>query len=260
MTHKSQLRSTVTSALAIVSLVVMSALMFVSSAAAEWPPVEVPCDFDHVDGVARTPDGERWKCVYDPDLDMYIWEALPPIEQPTDATVWNRGTWTTPEGVSLHVRTRLEWINYTLYSGADTFTRKPLTSPFTVPAGDLQVYSQVFSWDGTSWVICKESGWLPTTAAGSSFTPTLNWGTAPCGSRWYVAHGYAAYWNGMQWEMTPQPVQTDGPGATNLGDPTYVHDGWIWDAKPGDDRKPGKAPKHNPKNHVPLPPLPPASA
>lgn len=131
-------------------------------------------------------DGERWLCKYDPDLDMYYWEPLPPEENPGDGVVWKRVPYTAPDGISHVQMPRLEWIDYKLYSGTDTFLRRPLTEPlFAANPNSVGVYSRVLVYDAASqtWSTCRESGWVNNSTAGSdTLAPTFAWGNAPCES------------------------------------------------------------------------------
>jgi hypothetical protein len=234
-------------------LLVLIAAVGAAPALATFPPTSVPCDAEHVGAAMRTSDGERWRCEFDEELQDYFWVPLAPTELPTDAVVWNKGTWTAPDGVNVHVRPRLEWINSTLYSGADVYLRKPLTARYSVAAGNVQILSRVFVWNASTktWSICRDTGWVTSTAAGHAHTPTFTWGTAPCGSTWYAATGHAAYFDGTAWRVTPA-FKTDAPGSVNLGDPTYVKNGYLWDAEPGVEPTP--APKVKPYKKAPAPP------
>jgi hypothetical protein len=180
------------SILGLLPLAVVVLLMSAAPVSAFYP--QTRCDHETVGGSVILPDGERWRCEYDEELDDCFWFRSPPFELPTDTLVWNRHNWTAPDGVIHHVRARL--------------------------------------------------GWVRRMAAGSSFTPTFTWGSAPCGARWYVALAFAAHWDGVKWVNNTTSVSTQY--GTTLGDPKYATSGMLWDAN--DDRKPSKPPKEAPKN------------
>jgi hypothetical protein len=189
-------------------------------------------------------DGERWLCKYDPDLDMFYWEPVGPTEDPADGVVWVWTTWTASDGISHVVMPRLEWINYKLYSGADTFLRRPLNRPLVAAnANSVGVFSRVMVWNAATatWSICKESGWVHNSMAGSdTLAPTFSWGNTPCGTAWYAAIAWVEHWTTSgTWAVSPS-VASDGPGWRAAGANTGA--GHIWDAKPGDHRRPPKKP------------------
>lgn len=218
----------------------------VGPAASSMP--QTACDANTVGGTIVTPDGERWQCQFNEYFEDYFWTPLPPLVLPTDAVGYKTNTMTTSDGVIHYVSPRVEWINNILYTGFDTYLRKPLTRRWTVVSTWIGVYSYLWAWNGTGWDSCKESGWVHSTTAGWSFTPTFNWGRAPCGTKWYAASGYAEHWSGTAWAVDPQSTIT--VGGTSLGSSKYATRGMVWDPRPGDHRRPGKRPRKMPPRNV----------
>lgn len=78
-------------------------------------------------------------------------------------------------------------------TGVDVFSA--LNGQLTaIPAGSLAQLHELWVQDSTGWRTCRPStGWRYSSSTTSRMTPTLNWGTAPCGrSRYYAVWGGAA--------------------------------------------------------------------
>jgi hypothetical protein len=205
-----------------------------------------PCTSqDVLDGrTVLLPDGQRWHCEGDATYGGYWWvPGIFPWPEGPDAIAYKKQKWTAPDGVIYRVTPRIEWLKSVLYTGSDAFTRKPATSAYFRPAGWAGVFSRLWVWDSatSTWSICRESAWVHNTAKSDRLVPTFNWGTAPCGARWYMTHGFVDYWNGSKWIYSPQ-LSTFG--GTSLG--SNAANGTVWDAPPGDNSRPTKPPKYGP--------------
>lgn len=193
--------------------------------------------------VTLSPSNQKWVCRYDPELEDYFWEPLAAMVLPEDAVAYKTQNATASDGVTARITARVEWINNVLYSGTDVFLRKPITSPLLQPPSWVGVWTRVYTWDGTSWSLCKESpGWAKSAVQSDYVVKTINWGRAPCGSKWYAASSFVERWQPelSQYvvENAGQAVSTYSAGAVNLG---TARNGQVWDPAPGDkDKKPPK--------------------
>jgi hypothetical protein len=115
---------------------------------------------------------------------------------------------------------RSDGLKWPHFGGTDTFVRQPLASPLTKSAGEIGVFSRLYVWDDTllTWRVCREGGWVYNSVASDSLARTFNWGTAPCGVKFYTAVGWAAHWNTStsSWVVSPA-VDPGDEGGQNLG-------------------------------------------
>jgi hypothetical protein len=188
-----------------------------------------------------SPSWQRWICEWDEELQDYFWKPLPPQSLPDqDGTAYQTVNFYTPgDGRTYHTTARIEWINNVLYTGTDVDVRKPITSPLIVKANRIGVKTMVFSWDGTSWTKCRESGWNRNQVATDHLSKTHNWGFAPCDWRWYAAVSYVERYNAQKnrWVVLNggyAVADTTEPGHVNLG---TAQNGQVWDPAPGDEDK-----------------------
>jgi hypothetical protein len=218
----------------------------------EWAP-DIECGPEQdgqrvkVPGAVDPKHIEEWECKQDPqDPTRYKWFPVAP-SAPNDGIGYKRKFWTASDDVVHITETRIEWINNVLYSGTDVFLRKPLGTPYLLPANKIGIKTRVDSWDGTSWTMCRESPWVGTssTANATAMVKTWDWGTAPCGARWYVSHSWAEHYNGSAWEADPLSVVSQG--GTTLGG-VNASNGMVWDAPPGYKGKRAKPPKRGPSS------------
>jgi hypothetical protein len=236
-------------------LLPLAALILVlsSSAAArhpyEWAP-DIVCGPEQDGTILEVPGIEpghieRWTCTYDSGIQDWRWVPLPPNQTPDDALGYKRETWTASDAVVHIVQTRVEWINHVLYSGTDLSLRKPLGTPYAIPGNKMGIKTRVHSWDGTQWTMCRESPWIGTssTANATEMVHTWNWGTAPCGARWYDSHSWGEHLNGSTWEANLNSVTSQG--GTALGG-ANASNGMVWDAPPGYHGPRAKPPRHGP--------------
>jgi hypothetical protein len=208
------------------------------------PEFPTECTEELFGQIFEAPDGERWLCQYNPDLQEHLWDALPPKlpgqeADPDDGMAYQTVNFPTNDGRTYHTTARIEWINDVLYSGTDVDVRKPITSPLIVKANRIGVKTMVFSWDGTSWTKCRESGWNRNQVATDHLSKTHNWGFAPCDWRWYAAVSYVERYNAQKnrWVVLNggyAVADTTEPGHVNLGS---AQNGQVWDPAPGDEDK-----------------------
>ena len=68
-----------------------------------------------------------------------------------------------------------------------------------MPAYSLALRRQLYFWNGSSWVVCANSGWVYNESPTSYKSISRQWSQMPCGTGWYnhLAEAYA-YYNG-QW-------------------------------------------------------------
>ena len=227
-----------------------AALASASQAAASYPTF--PCTADNVGTVYTAPDGEVWVCdlVALPDWTDYHWVPLQPRTDPSDAVVYKPQVVTDSQGVQYRILSRLEWIGYKLYGGADFLMRTGPGAWYTAPTATIGHKLRAYSWDAatSSWSICRETAWIGNNAPGIGLADTTAWGNTPCGTRWYYLVGWVERQINGTWTMitAPQGLSTFGgttlSGTTPEGSPS-ASNGMIWDPEPGDTTKPPKPPK-----------------
>lgn len=222
-------------------------LMFASPSLASHPPI--PCTEDNYASVYTSPDGEVWICDYDVDWDDYFWIPMRPATDPSDAVVYRHQSVTDSQGVHYLVNSRLEWIGYNIYAGADFYMRTAPGAWYTAPANTLGQKVRAYSWDATTstWSICRETPWMGYSGPAIGLVGTTAWGNTPCGARWYYVVGFVERQINGTWTLvTPGGVSTFGgttlSGTTQSGGPS-ASNGMVWDPKPGDRTKPPKPPK-----------------
>jgi hypothetical protein len=233
----------------LVVLVITAATVLASASpsAASYPTI--PCTDDNYASVYTAPDGEVWVCDYDVDWNDYFWVPMRPATDPSDAVVYKRQLVTDAVGVQYRVVSRLEWIGYNLYAGADFLMRTGPGAYYTAPTETIGHKMRAYSWDSatSTWSICRETPWIGNNAPGIGLADTTAWGNTPCGTRWYYLVGWVERQINGTWTMiTPGGVSTFGgttlAGTTPEGSPS-ASNGMIWDPKPGDRTKPPKPPK-----------------
>lgn len=152
---------------------------------------------------------------------------------PEDGVAYKTVNFATSDGRTYRTTSRIEWINNVLYAGSDLYVRKPITSPLVLAANRFGVRTQVYSYDGTAWVLCKDSGWANNTVRTDRISKTRNWGTAPCGWRWYAAVDFVEYYNTNQnkWIVLNggRIISDTSSGGVSLG---AARNGQVWDAAP----------------------------
>jgi hypothetical protein len=68
-----------------------------------------------------------------------------------------------------------------------------------VPAYHLALRRHLYRWNGSSWALCANSGWVYNTSPTSYKSIWRQWAQMPCGGGWYDHLGESwAYYNG-QW-------------------------------------------------------------
>lgn len=236
-----------------------AALASASPGLASYPPI--PCTDDNYATVYESPDGEVWVCDYDVDWNDYFWVPLRPRRDPSDAVVYKRQLVKDSKGVEYLIQSRLEWINYQLYGGADFYMRKA-GAWYTAPANTVAHKVRAYSWDSatSTWSICRETAWRGYNGPTVGLVTTTAWGNTPCGTRWYYLVGFVERKIDGTWKVvTPTGVSTFGgttlAGTTPSGSPS-ASNGMIWDPKPGDRTKPPKPPKLEKKLKTQDPPKP----
>lgn len=126
----------------------------------------VRCRQGHTGELYISPDGEVWVCSYDERLDLYYWHPIPP-PAPDEESDDNAILPTTEEDVHFIV-SRIEWIRGSLYTGGDTYVRRPQTVPLYKDTGQIAVFTRLWWWNGGGWQHCGDSGWgAHTNAAGA---------------------------------------------------------------------------------------------
>jgi hypothetical protein len=180
----------------------------------------------------QMPDGEKWVGKWDDELQDCFWEPMVVVDKAAHHAVsWKDGIWTAGDGISHRATSRTEWIDNVLYSGTDTFVRQPLTSGLSRPAGEIAVFSRLLVWNDslTSWTVCRQGGWIYSSATSDFLARTFNWGPAPCGVKFYTAIGWAAHWNSYtsRWVVSPA-IDPGDEGGQNLG---LAVDGKVWNGK-----------------------------
>jgi hypothetical protein len=202
-------------------------------------------------GRYTAPDGEVWVCdlVALPDWTDYHWVLLRPRTDPSDAVVYKPQVVTDSQGVQYRIVSRLEWIGYKLYGGADFHMRTAPGAWYTAPTGTIGHKVRAYSWDSatSTWSVCRETGWQGNNGPGIGLVATWAWGNTPCGTRWYYLVGFVERQiNGTWTVVTPTGVSTFGGttlAGTTPGGSASASNGMIWDPKPGDRTKPPKPPK-----------------
>jgi hypothetical protein len=169
------------------------------------------------------------------------------------AVVYKRQLVTDTAGVQYRVLSRLEWIGYNLYGGADFRMRTAPGAYYSAPANTVAHKMRAYSWDSatSTWSVCRETPWMSHNGPAIGLVTTSPWGNTPCGTRWYYLVGFVERQiNGTWTVVTPQGVSTFGgttlAGTTPEGSAS-ASNGMIWDPKPGDRTKPPKRPKSEKK-------------
>jgi hypothetical protein len=67
------------------------------------------------------------------------------------------------------------------------------------PIGWLATNIQNWYWDGYSWLLCRESGWLYNQSVSSSNSYSWSLGLA-CGTGWYGTYGFGYAWRDDKWQ------------------------------------------------------------
>lgn len=146
--------------------------------------------------IVITTDGEMWICIYDPEFDMFLWDPVDPDEGEEADT--HEKSFVGFNDYHYKV-SRTEYIRGTLMTGSDTYVRSPYWSPLFQPAGHIANFSRLWKWNGSSWFVCRDSGWAYTSFVTESLVPTWKWGSAPCGSGYYGNHAFGAHYRYGQW-------------------------------------------------------------
>lgn len=155
----------------------------------------VRCRQGHTGELYISPDGEVWVCSYDERLDLYYWDPIPP-PAPDEESDDNAILPTTEEDVHFIV-SRIEWIRGSLYTGGDTYVRRPQTVPLYKDTGQIAVFTRLWWWNGGGWQHCGDSGWSFNGIPSESHTPTFYWGSGsgPCGNGFYGTQAWGAHTN-----------------------------------------------------------------
>lgn len=174
----------------VVFAIVLSLLSLAPPALARHPHEEaVGCGQGRINQLHLSGDGEGWICKFDERLDLYYWE---PVDPPEGETVYASAI--VPIENDYHfILSRTEWVRGRLYTGSDVYVRRPLTAPLHKAANEISVYSRLFRWDGSSWKVCRNSGWSYNHQTSESHVRTFNWGTGPCGSGYYGSYAWGAH-------------------------------------------------------------------
>lgn len=105
----------------------------------------------------------------------------------------------------LHTGSRIE-----RFSGGNVSTGTDLGltrygSPYALPAGWFASTSELWSYNGSSWQVCRPSqGWnFNPWNSQDTHVATWHWGFAPCGqARWYASWSGGYRWTGSAWSGT----------------------------------------------------------
>jgi len=140
-----------------------------------------------------SPDGEFWRCSFDERLDLYYWDPIPPPDPDEESD--NSAIVPTTEDDVHFIVSRIEWIRGVLYTGGDTYVRRPQTVPLYKDAGQIAVFSRLWWWNGGSWQYCSDSGWSYNGIPSESHTPDFTWssGSGPCGDGFYGSQAWGAH-------------------------------------------------------------------
>jgi hypothetical protein len=82
-----------------------------------------------------------------------------------------------------------------VYSRAANFDDTPIDKP----VGWLTARTVLYYFNGSAWLICRDSGWLASTDIASSWSVGLQSASPWCGDAWYGTDGYGFVWNGSVW-------------------------------------------------------------
>lgn len=136
----------------------------------------------------------------------FPWERLVWIPTPCDfedqdvksgknSAVWNDFTQLTLGRIEVFRS------NGVVKSGADTFSDR-WGSPWGIGAGGLVNYSQLWVNDG-NWRVCDETGFVYSSWWDDLWTPTFDWGSAPCGQgAWYASWSGGYQWTDYGWNSS----------------------------------------------------------
>lgn len=148
-------------------------------------------------------DGEAWVVIYDPEWGELRWEpADPDGEGPDTVGSGTEVAYAPGTDDEYHFTlSRIAFISGNVYTGSDgDFRAKNRVDetaywfePLYRPAGGLGVDSQLLYWNGSSWIVSRDSGWRFSTATSNVLTPTFSWGPAPSGAGYYKNKAYVAH-------------------------------------------------------------------
>ena len=211
-------------------------LSFSVPAAAAKPP---PCDGAHEADLWVDPDsGIVFRCVHRVGLG-WVWIAsqqLPPPKQgPVQKDDWTFGDSTMSVRGSAIESDETFGHSSIVYSLDANFSETPVDKP----VGWLTARTILNYFNGSAWLICRDSGWLDSTVIASSWSVGLQSGSPWCGDAWYYTDGLGYVWNGSVWQ---------GGGVTS---PTQF---WSGGDAPVQAPPPADAPRQTIPN--PLPPAP----
>ncbi len=178
------------------TLLSLAAMLFMGAPASADPPPVSTCSEDQW-GDIITINYEDWICAYDAELGIYFWEPAD-WAFPAESEYDNFFKYEFGAQFATHVRSRLEYIPQFggIKTGADVYSRRNGVA-WTSPG--LAHQSQLYSWNGSSWTLCRDTGIRYSSGAASELDPTIAHFSA-CGlNRWYGSWGTGHQWTGSSW-------------------------------------------------------------
>jgi hypothetical protein len=172
-------------------LLVLGSLAFPASASGQTPP----CDGRY--------EGQRW---VDPQSDIefeckfvigFGWGWHVPTPKPPDEESSEQFTYDSAD---------LDVYNLAVIAGRSFGSAKMVYSragdgvtPLLRPAGWISTRTQQYFWNGTSWVVCRDTSWYYSVYETHSWVLGLKSASPTCGAGWYLTYGGGFVWDGSAW-------------------------------------------------------------
>lgn len=153
------------------------------------------CHGGRIGELFTSPDGELHVCAYDGDIDAHIWVPIMNGVQAPRARTFNDGT------NCNYVVSAMELLNTNVLTVSDFYSRGGPACNWNMyqNAGNLAHYSKLWKWNGSTWVVCQESGWNYSTSMKDRMLQRFAYGVQPCGVGYYGNEAWGAqYANGWK--------------------------------------------------------------
>ncbi len=181
----------------LISVLLLSSMVQVAQAQPD-PEGLGPCDIDHSGNWAPSPVIRiHYECQLDFETGQWVWVPRPDLTPPPVAAVYA----VTFNDLVEIVKTDSSLSNgisggpYSVSDAYSSFTGGP---EFARPPGYFANRIQLLNWTGSSWNVCRDSGFFYNSVATANFTLVWNHGVAPpCGAGSYGTYSGAFQFDGF---------------------------------------------------------------